>query len=94
MTLELPAHLQEKIAATQTAHIKPHTMFATLTNADVATSAQFWMQHCRTPRHVQPGIPVWDSTFWHHRPGNDPPPAAQPSRSHASRDRVITSGEK
>jgi hypothetical protein len=65
MTLELPANLQEKIAETHTDHTKRHTMFATLSNADLATSAQFWMQHCRIPKHVEPGIPVWDSTFWH-----------------------------
>jgi hypothetical protein len=35
MTLELPTHIQEKIAETHTDHTKRHTMFATLSNADI-----------------------------------------------------------
>jgi hypothetical protein len=23
------------------------------------------LQHCRAPRHAEPGISVWDSIFWH-----------------------------
>jgi hypothetical protein len=65
MIFELPAHIQEKIDETGAEYAKQHAMFATLSNADLAISAQFWMQHCRAPKHVEPGIPVYDSTFWH-----------------------------
>jgi hypothetical protein len=65
MALELPTHIQEKIAATHAEYAKRNAMFATLGNADLATSAQFWMHHCRAPKRVERGIPVYDSTFWH-----------------------------
>ena len=65
MTFELPAHIQEKIAETRAEYAKRHAVFTTLSNADLAASAEFWMQHCRGPKHIEPGIPVYDSTFWH-----------------------------
>ena len=65
MTFHLPQHIHDKIQAARQAHEDQRVGFVNLSDADLATSAKFWMQHCVRPREVEPGTPVYDSTFWH-----------------------------
>jgi hypothetical protein len=65
MAFKLPAHIHEKHIAAQAAEADARSTFANLDDADLAASAQLWMQHCNAPKRIEPGIPVYDSTFWH-----------------------------
>ena len=65
MAFKLPDHVQAKLAADRLAEHDQRVTFANLSDADLAASAQFWMQHCDAPKRVEAGRPVYDSTFWH-----------------------------
>ena len=65
MAFHLPTHISDKLAAARAAEMAQQAVFATLDDADLAASAQFWMQHCDAPTRIEPGRPVYDSTFWH-----------------------------
>jgi hypothetical protein len=61
----LPAELHRKIEAMRKAGYEAAAQFANLSDKDLATSAKFWLAHCRAPKLIEPGVPVYDSTFWH-----------------------------
>lgn len=63
--LDLPPHIQEHLAAARHAEHDKRVVFANLSDADLATSAQFWMQHCEAPKRFERDAPVYDSTLWH-----------------------------
>ena len=65
MAFKLPDHVQAKLQADREAELEQRVTFANLSDADLAASAKFWMQHCEVPRRVEAGRPVYDSTFWH-----------------------------
>jgi len=65
VAFKLPDHVKAKIHADRQAAIAQRVTFANLSDADLAASAQFWMQHCAAPKRVEAGAPVYDSTFWH-----------------------------
>lgn len=65
MTFKLSPEIEARLRAAQEAHQEYAVVFAALSDADLAASAQFWMQHCEAPRRIEPGRPVYDSTFWH-----------------------------
>lgn len=65
MAFKLPAHVQERITAARDAEASYKAVFANLNDTDLAASAEFWRQHCDAPRRIEPGQPVYDSTFWH-----------------------------
>lgn len=62
---KLSEEIQAKLAACRAAEHDQRVVFANLSDADLAASARFWMQHCVTPKRVEPGAPVYESTFWH-----------------------------
>ena len=62
---KLSPELEAKIRACREAHDNHKAVFNNLSDVELAASAQFWMQHCVAPRQVEPGTPVYDSTFWH-----------------------------
>lgn len=62
---KLPDHVAEKYASARTDEAMKRATFANLSDADLAASAQFWMQHCSRPKRFPAGEPVYDSTFWH-----------------------------
>lgn len=39
--------------------------FASMTDANLAASAKYWMAHCYAPKQFKPEEPIYDSTFWH-----------------------------
>ncbi len=65
MTFKLPAHVQEYITKARETEASQKAVFANMTDANLAASAEFWMQHCDQPKRIAPGEPVYDSTFWH-----------------------------
>lgn len=65
MAFSLPAHVQEYINKCRDAERDTRAIFANMGDANLAASAQFWMQHCDAPKRIEPGQPVYDSTFWH-----------------------------
>lgn len=62
---KLSPEIQEKFNRMRAVEDGYKTVFANLSDADLANSAKFWMQHCEAPRRHDPGEPVYDSTFWH-----------------------------
>lgn len=65
MAFKLPPELEEKFRAARAVEDGYKAVFANLDNEDLVASARFWMAHCAAPRHVTPGSPVYDATFWH-----------------------------
>lgn len=65
MAFQLPEHIREKVCAMREAEAGAKATFANLSDGDLAASAKFWMQHCDAPKQIEPGAPVYDSTFWH-----------------------------
>lgn len=65
MAFNLPPEIHEKYMAACHEQERQKAMFANLSDSDLAISAKFWMQHCERPKQVEPGRPVYDSTFWH-----------------------------
>jgi hypothetical protein len=65
MAFKLPPHIHEKYVAARGEQMRQRAVFANLSDGDLAASAEFWRQHCGAPRQVEPGVPVYDSTFWH-----------------------------
>lgn len=65
MAFKLPAHVQEYIDKAREAEASQKAVFANMRDADLAASASFWMSHCEAPKRIEPGQPVYDSTFWH-----------------------------
>lgn len=65
MAFELPEAIRIKVHAMRQAEISAKATFANLSDGDLAASAQFWMQHCDAPKHIEPETVVYDSTFWH-----------------------------
>jgi hypothetical protein len=65
MTFKLPQHIHDQWVAARGEQDRQKAVFANLNDSDLADSAKFWMQHCVTPKQVEPGQPVYDSTFWH-----------------------------
>ncbi|MDE2426314.1 MAG: hypothetical protein KGO96_10460 [Elusimicrobia bacterium] len=65
MAFKLSPEVQKRLQAARQAHEDQRVVFANLSDDDLAASAEFWMQHCVQPRQVEPGRPVYDSTFWH-----------------------------
>ena len=61
----LSEDLQKRLSESRKLHGTYERTFSTLSDADLAASARFWMQHCEQPRRVTPGQPVYDSTMWH-----------------------------
>lgn len=62
---KLPPYIHEQYIAACHEQDRQKAVFANLSDADLAASAEFWMQHCQMPKQVEPGTPVYDSTFWH-----------------------------
>lgn len=62
---KLPEHVSEKFIAAQRDHESKKAVFANLSDGDLAASARFWMQHCRSPHKFDPDEPIYDATFWH-----------------------------
>lgn len=65
MAFSLSPELERRLAIAREAEQTAVQMFASLDNASLAASAQFWMQHCDAPKRIEAGQPVYDSTFWH-----------------------------
>lgn len=65
MAFRLSPRIQERIAALREAEYSAKATFAQLDDADLALSAEFWMQHCEAPKRIEPGEPTYDSTFWY-----------------------------
>lgn len=63
--LRLPPHVQKKLDLMREAGYAATAQFANLSDGDLAASAKFWLAHCRGPKLIEPGLPVYDSTFWH-----------------------------
>lgn len=61
----LSPELQAKLSASRELHEGYERTFSSLSDQDLAASARFWMAHCDAPRRIEPGQPVYDSTFWH-----------------------------
>jgi hypothetical protein len=62
---KLPAHVSEHYNAARASEDDRKAVFANLSNADLAASARFWLQHCVQPRRFAPDEPIYDATFWH-----------------------------
>jgi hypothetical protein len=65
MSFKLPQHIHDRLETMRQAEYETRAAFAQLSDADLAISAKFWLQHCEKPKRVLPGTPVYDSTFWH-----------------------------
>lgn len=65
MTFKLPEHIEKKYREAQQDLESKRRVFRSLSNEDLVTSAKFWMAHCQAPKQVEPGEPIYDSTFWH-----------------------------
>ena len=65
MAFRLPDHVEEYLARVRAAEASQKATFANMRDAALAASASFWMAHCDAPKRIEPGRPVYDSTFWH-----------------------------
>ena len=65
MAFKLPPHIQGYIDKAREAEASQKAIFANMRDGDLAASARFWMAHCKAPKQIEPGRPVYDSTFWH-----------------------------
>lgn len=62
---KLPADVSERYNEARASEAARKAVFANLSNADLAASAKFWMQHCNAPKRFDASEPVYDATFWH-----------------------------
>ena len=65
MAFSLPAPVQDYINKCRDAEHDTKVIFANMSDENLAASATFWMQHCASPKRIEPGQPMYDSTFWH-----------------------------
>ena len=61
----LSPEIEERMARVAQYTSEQRAIFAALTDDQLADSAKFWMQYCDAPKRIEPGRPVYDSTFWH-----------------------------
>lgn len=62
---KLPDHIQEEFNKARSREEERRVTFAMLSNADLVTSAKFWMHHCSAPQRYAKDEPIYDATFWH-----------------------------
>lgn len=65
MALKFSPEIQAKIDANRAAFVEQQTKYANLNNESLIASAKLYMRNCVKPRHIEPGIPVYDSVMWH-----------------------------
>lgn len=65
MMFKLPDHIAEKFAEARADEKQKRVVFANLSDADLVTSAKFWLSHCQAPRRFDPSEPIYDATMWH-----------------------------
>lgn len=62
---KLPEHISQKYNEARASEAERKAVFANLSDADLAASAKFWMQHCNAPKRFAADEPIYDATFWH-----------------------------